>query len=95
MVVVAPIGDFVSGQVRRFLEATGGDPAKLVMTGPRITLILASVIVLAAAVYASRAIPWRRSRSVEHAIPDAADAIPGSADAIPDTDATPEEAPRA
>jgi dTMP kinase len=96
MVVVAPIGDFVSGQVRRFLEATGGDPAKLVMTGPRITLILASVIVLAAAVYASRAIPWRRSRSVEHAIPDAADAIPGSADATPGSaDATPEEAPRA
>ena len=60
MVVVAPIGDLVSGQVRRFLDATGGDPAKLVMTGPRITLILASVIVLAAAVYASRAIPWRR-----------------------------------
>lgn len=62
MVVVAPIGDLVSGQVRRFLESTGGDPAKLVMTGPRITLILASVIVLAAAVYASRAIPWRRDR---------------------------------
>ncbi|MDO8915096.1 MAG: hypothetical protein Q7W16_03300, partial [Coriobacteriia bacterium] len=60
MVVVAPIGDLASGQVRRFIEATGGDPAKLVMTGPRITLIMASLIVLAAAVYASRAIPWRR-----------------------------------
>jgi hypothetical protein len=44
--------------------------------------------VLAAAVYASRAIPWRRSRAAEHAIPDAVDATP-------DTDATPEEAPRA
>jgi dTMP kinase len=73
MVIVAPIGDFVSGQVRRFLEATGGDPAKLVMTGPRITLIIASFIVLAAAVYASRAIPWRsdRGRKAESEVGDA------------------------
>jgi dTMP kinase len=61
MVIVAPIGDLASGQVRRFIEATGGDPARLVLTGPRITLIIASAIVLAAAVYASRAIPWRRN----------------------------------
>lgn len=62
MVVVAPIGDLVSGYVQRFVEATGGDPADLVLTGSRITLILASMIVLAAAAYASRAIPWRASQ---------------------------------
>jgi dTMP kinase len=61
MVVVAPIGDLASGQVRRFLAATGGEPASLVLTGPRITLIIASAIVLGAAVYASRAIPWRKN----------------------------------
>lgn len=59
MVVIAPIGDLVSGFVQRFVEQTGGDPAELVLTGSRITLILASVIVLGAAVYASQAIPWR------------------------------------
>lgn len=59
MVVIAPIGDLVSGFVQRFVEQTGGDPAELVLTGSRITLILASVIVLGAAAYASRAIPWR------------------------------------
>lgn len=60
MVIVAPLGDLVSSQVQRFVEAGAGDPAKLVLTGSRITLILAAVIVLAAAVYASFAIPWRR-----------------------------------
>jgi len=75
MVVVAPLGDLVSGQVRRFLDATGGDPAKLVMTGPRITLLLASLIVLLAAVYASRAIPWRkRDREPDADTTEAADA---------------------
>jgi MFS family permease len=59
MVVIAPIGDLVSGFVQRFVETTGGDPAKLVLTGSRITLIVASLIVLGAAVYASFAIPWR------------------------------------
>jgi hypothetical protein len=69
MVIVAPIGDLVSRQVQAVVKATGGDPAKLVLTGPRITLIVASCIVLAAAVYASRAIPWRRARVAEDAAP--------------------------
>lgn len=60
MVVVAPFGDLLSGFVRQFVMTTGGDPAALTLTGPRITLILASLIVLGAAVYASRAIDWRR-----------------------------------
>jgi dTMP kinase len=70
MVVVAPFGDLVSGYVQRFVEAGGGDPAKLVLTGSRITLVLASMIVLGAAVYASRAIPWR-AKQREVATPDA------------------------
>lgn len=60
MVIVAPLGDLVSGQVQRFVESTGGNPLRLTLTGSRITLIMASVIVLAAAGYASRAIQWRR-----------------------------------
>jgi dTMP kinase len=70
MVVIAPIGDIVGVIVRRFLEATHGNPIDLVLTPSRITLLFASVIVLGAAVYAMRAIPWRRAKitgSVEDA----------------------------
>jgi len=67
MVVVAPIGDLVSGLVRGFVDRTGGNPAMLTLTGPRITLILASVIVLGAAWYASRAIDWRGKKPIGEA----------------------------
>lgn len=63
MVLTAPVGDLVGGVVRRVVSATGGDPARLVLTGSRITLIFASLIVLAAAVYASFAIDWRTKRA--------------------------------
>ena len=59
MVLTAPVGDIVGGIVRSVVTASGGDPARLVLTGPRITLLFASAIVLGAAVYASRAIDWR------------------------------------
>ena len=62
MILTAPIGDLVGGIVRRVVSASGGDPARLVLTGSRITLIFASLIVLGAAVYASRAIDWRAKR---------------------------------
>lgn len=65
MAVTAPLGDLLGVVVRRFLEATGGDPARLVLTPSRMTLIFASFIVLAAAVYAMRAIPWRHARREE------------------------------
>lgn len=62
MVITAPVGDLVGGIVRRIVNQTGGNPAHLVLTGSRITLILASLIVLGAAVYASFAIDWRTRR---------------------------------
>ncbi len=62
MVVIAPLGDFVGAMVRRFLESSGGNPADLVLTPSRMTLILASLIVLGAAAYAMSAIPWRRGK---------------------------------
>jgi dTMP kinase len=57
MVVVAPLGDLLSGFVGRYLPKTG-----LPLSGPRIALILASLIVLAAAGYAMRAVPWLKPR---------------------------------
>jgi dTMP kinase len=62
MVLTAPVGDLVGGIVRRVVAASGGDPARLVLTGSRITLIFASLIVLGAAVFASYAIDWRSKR---------------------------------
>ncbi len=57
MLVVAPIGDLLSIFAGRFLPRTG-----LPLSGPRLTLILASFIVLGAAAYAMRAVPWRHHR---------------------------------
>lgn len=65
MVFTAPVGDIVGGVVRRIVESSDLRPEELVLTGSRITLIFASLIVLAAAVYAMRAIPWRRPRNGE------------------------------
>ena len=59
MVLTVPVGDIVGGIVRIVVTASGGDPARLVLTGPRITLLFASAIVIGAAFYASRAIDWR------------------------------------
>lgn len=54
MVIVAPIGDIVTSIAGPMLS-----DSPVTLTGSRVTLIVASFIVLAAAAYASRAIPWR------------------------------------
>jgi tartrate/fumarate subfamily iron-sulfur-dependent hydro-lyase beta chain len=61
MVVVAPIGDLASRWVRAFALARGIAPSDITLTGSRLTLLLASVIVIAAAVYAYRTLDWRAS----------------------------------
>jgi hypothetical protein len=50
----------MGGFVRRAVDASGGAPADLILTGSRITLIFASLIVMGAAVFATFAINWRR-----------------------------------
>jgi dTMP kinase len=59
MVVIAPLGDLIGGIVKRVVEARGILPADVVLTGSRLTLQLASLIVLMAAVYAYRTLDWR------------------------------------
>jgi dTMP kinase len=59
IVLTAPAGDAIGGIVRYLVTATGGDPATFALTGSRLTLLLASAIVIAAAFYSSRAIDWR------------------------------------
>ncbi|MDO8880972.1 MAG: MFS transporter [Coriobacteriia bacterium] len=56
MVVVAPLGDLLASLVRRL---TGEVADATWFTGPRLTLLLASFIVLGAAFYAYRTLDWR------------------------------------
>ncbi|MDP2300789.1 MAG: hypothetical protein Q8M55_08775, partial [Actinomycetota bacterium] len=56
MVVVAPLGDLLASLVRRL---TGEVADATWFTGPRLTLLLASFIVLGAAYYAYRTLDWR------------------------------------
>jgi tartrate/fumarate subfamily iron-sulfur-dependent hydro-lyase beta chain len=61
MVVVAPIGDMASRAVRAVAVARGIAPSDITLTGSRLTLLLASVIVIGAAIYAYRTLDWRAS----------------------------------
>lgn len=60
MVVIAPIGDFAGKAVLAIAHAQGIAPAHVWFSGTRVTLFLASLLVLAAAVYASRTLDWHR-----------------------------------
>ena len=59
MVVVAPLGDLTGKLALSIAEARGIDPATIWLSGPRITLLLTSFIVLGAAVFAFRTLNWR------------------------------------
>lgn len=61
MVVVAPIGDMASRAVRAVALARGIAPSDITLTGSRLTLLLASVIVIGAAINAYRTLDWRAS----------------------------------
>jgi dTMP kinase len=56
MVVVAPLADLIGALIRTL---TAGAPGASWFTGPRITLQIASLIVLGAAYYAYRTLDWR------------------------------------
>ncbi len=59
MVVIAPAGDLIAALVR----VLHGGPGSSWFTGPRITLLVASLIVLGAAYYAYRTLEWRRAEA--------------------------------
>ncbi len=65
MVVVAPLGDLTGKAALAIAESRGIDPAGIWLSGPRITLLLASFIVLGAAYYAFRTLNWRRCDDAE------------------------------
>lgn len=59
MIVMAPLGDFAAGVVKRIVEIQGGELAQVTVTGSQLALQLASLIVLGAAFYAFRRLSWR------------------------------------
>ncbi len=62
MVVVSPMADLLATLIRNLSEGMT-DPSWF--TGPRVTLLIASFIVLGAAYYAYRTLDWRRADAVD------------------------------
>jgi MFS family permease len=60
MAVVAPLGDLVNAAIAALVKSRGIDPAHVWLSGPRLTLLLASALVLAAAWNGYRRLEWRR-----------------------------------
>ncbi len=63
MILIAPIGDVVARVVLAIAALQGRDPAGVALTGPRVTLIMAAMIVLSAAYYALKRLDWRQEPS--------------------------------
>jgi len=61
MIVTAPLADLMDGLVRLVVDVRDIAPSAVVLTGSRLTLQLASLVVIAAAYYAYRGLDWRRS----------------------------------
>jgi tartrate/fumarate subfamily iron-sulfur-dependent hydro-lyase beta chain len=59
MVIMAPLNDTLGRLVINFVRVNDLAPDSGVLTGPRITLMLSSAIVLGAAFYGYRALRWR------------------------------------
>ncbi len=65
MVVVAPLGDLVNAAIAAVVRAQGIDPSRVWLSGARLTLLLASGLVLGAAWYGYRRLEWRRAEGAQ------------------------------
>lgn len=65
MLVMAPLGDLAAALIRRLVEGRGGELAAVTFTGPSAALLLASLVVLGAAMYAFRTLNWRTPEGEE------------------------------
>lgn len=63
MVVLAPLGDVLAGVVKRVQATRGVSLGGYTITGSRLTLLVASLIVIGAAFYAYRNLDWRNGSS--------------------------------
>jgi hypothetical protein len=64
MMVVAPLADLLGALIDSLASGVGGD---LWLTGPRLTLLITSFIVLGAAFYGYRNLNWRGAEECEDA----------------------------
>jgi dTMP kinase len=64
MLLMAPLGDLIARGVEAILRAYPDTLGTLGITGPQVALQAASLVVLAAAVYAFRTLEWRRCEEV-------------------------------
>jgi tartrate/fumarate subfamily iron-sulfur-dependent hydro-lyase beta chain len=85
MVVIAPIGDIASRTVKAVAVSRGIAPGDISLTGSRITLLLTSLIVIGAAVYAYRTLDWR-SAARHSGVTERLHAIPLSGAPLADSD---------
>ena len=68
LVILAPVGDLLASVIA---DITGAPPGTTWFTGPRITLIIASFIVLGATVYGYKTLNWRQAEPGEREADDA------------------------
>ncbi len=64
MLVMAPVADLAGRIVKAIVESRGMAASSVTITGSQVALQLASLVVLAAAVYAYRTLNWRRCEEV-------------------------------
>ena len=65
MMIMAPLGDIAAKIIRSVVSRSGVPYDEVYLTGPRITLWIASLIVIAAAVYAFKTLNWRQAEEGE------------------------------
>lgn len=75
MVVVAPLADLLGALIRR-LSVGMTDPSWF--TGPRVTLQIASLLVLGAAYYSYRTLNWRIAEKTDDGPTDRVSVVPGT-----------------
>ena len=61
MIIMAPFGDIVAKVIRNAVARSGVPYDEVYLSGPRITLWVASMVVIGAAIYAFRTLNWREA----------------------------------
>jgi len=71
MIVMAPLGDIVARTTRALVARSGVPYDEVYLTGPRITLWFAALVVISAAVYGFKTLRWREAeQGVAIDVPD-------------------------
>lgn len=74
MIIMAPFGDIVAKLIRGAVARSGVPYDDVYLSGPRITLWVASMVVIGAAIYAFRTLNWRQAEECPPELQEASDA---------------------